>query len=76
MAKETTIKISKKGLNKLRKRKRGGQTYEQVIFSRPLITNILSKKNLAALRKRSFVERNFLIQRALEDFERKRRKNR
>ncbi len=71
MVKETTIKISRRGRNRLNNLKRGGQTFEQVIFTRPLITEILTERNLKALRKKSFIERNDIIQNALAKAQRR-----
>ena len=75
MPKPITIKMSKAGRKRLQSLKKKGETFEQTIFSnRPLLTNMISKKNLKRLEKESFITRNAICQEICERLERQRRK--
>lgn len=75
--KSSMIRMSEKGKNKLKRMKKKNESFEETIFrTRPLITNMIDKNILKELRKKSFIERNAIIQNALRDNELKNRKNR
>ncbi len=75
MTKTTHIRISTARLKQIKKAKRKDQSVESAIFSRrPMITDLLSKETLRKLRKESFVTRNHVIQEALNDLARRRKK--